>query len=103
MTFQYLRFFQDKSLECLTFITGCLSTNADKGSQSTPYLFRGKQGRVAFDNAFSLHALNTRVDGGATQVGFLADSGVGDAAVLDEQIQNLQINVIKGHIFLNSR
>jgi hypothetical protein len=33
----------------------------------------------------------------------LADGGVGYTPVLEQQIQNLQINVIKGHIILISR
>src|SRR6266566_8215960 len=103
MTLQNLFFLLDKPLEVIINIIRCLSTNTDKGSQSTSNLFRSEQGSIAFDNAFSFHALNTRIDGGATQVGFLADGGVSYAPVLEQQIQNLQINVIKGHIFLISR
>src|SRR6266699_2116784 len=103
MTLHNLFFFLYKVLEYIAIILRCLSTNTDKGGQSTSYLFRSEQGSVAFDNAFAFHALNTRIDGGATKVGLLADGGVGYAPVLEQQIQNLQINVIKGHIVLISR
>ena len=103
MTLQDLFFLLYKPLEDSTLILRCLSPNTDKGGQSASYLFRGEQGRVTFDNAFSFHALNTRIDGGATQVGFFADGGVRNPPIFEQQIQDFQIDVIKGHIVLISR
>src|SRR5260370_5394617 len=100
MTLQNLFFLLYKPLEDGTLILRCLSTNTDKGGQSTSYLFRGEQGRVTFDDTFSFHALNACIHGGSTQVDLFADSSVRNPPILEQQIQDFQINAVDNPFIL---